>query len=123
MKRNVCATRGAVADLHPWYAQADAIVAPIRAGGGTRIKILEAFSYQRPVAATSIAMEGIEARAEEHFVLGDTPAAFAQQCVRLILDGELRDRLARNALALLQPSYTIQSLTKALDEMDRRDSR
>ncbi|MGO8736561.1 MAG: glycosyltransferase family 4 protein [Terriglobia bacterium] len=114
---------GAVADLHPWYAQADAIVAPIRAGGGTRIKILEAFSYQRPVAATSIAMEGIEARAEEHFVLGDTAAAFAQQCARLILDGDLRDRLARHALALLQHSYTIQSLTKALNEMDRRDSR
>ena len=108
---------GAVADLHLWYAQADAIVAPVRAGGGTRIKILEAFSYQRPVAATSIAMEGIEARAEEHVVIGDTPAAFAQQCARLMLDSALRDRLARNALALLEHSYTIQALTRALDEM------
>jgi glycosyltransferase involved in cell wall biosynthesis len=108
---------GAVADLHPWYAQADAVVAPIRAGGGTRIKILEAFSYQRPVAATSTAMEGIEARAEEHVVIGDTAAAFAQQCARLMVDGELRDRLARNALALLLHSYTIPSLRRALDEM------
>jgi glycosyltransferase involved in cell wall biosynthesis len=108
---------GAVADLHPWYAQADAVVAPVRAGGGTRIKILEAFSYQRPVVATSTAMEGIEARAEEHVVIGDTPAAFAQQCARLMFDGELRDRLARNALALLLRSYTIQSLKKTLYEM------
>src|SRR5208337_2923754 len=108
---------GAVADLHPWYAQADAVVAPVRAGGGTRIKILEAFSYQRPVAATSTAMEGIEARAEEHVVIGDTPAAFAQQCARLMFDGELRDRLARNALVLLLHSYTIQSLKRALHEM------
>jgi glycosyltransferase involved in cell wall biosynthesis len=108
---------GAVADLHPWYARADAVVAPLRAGGGTRIKILEAFSYQRPVAATSTAMEGIEARAEEHVVIGDTPAAFAQQCARLMFDGELRDRLARNALALLLHSYTIQSLKRALCEI------
>ena len=108
---------GTVADLHPWYAQADAIVAPVRAGGGTRIKILEAFSYQRPVVATSTAMEGIEARAEEHVVIGDTPTAFAQQCARLMFDGELRDRLARNALALLLHSYTIQSLKRALHEM------
>ncbi|HXW14296.1 MAG TPA: glycosyltransferase, partial [Terriglobia bacterium] len=47
---------GPVADLHPWYAQTDAIVAPIRAGGGTRIKILEGFSFQRPVVATSVAI-------------------------------------------------------------------
>jgi glycosyltransferase involved in cell wall biosynthesis len=114
---------GAVADLHPWYAQADAVVAPVRAGGGTRIKILEAFSYQRPVAATSTAMEGIKARAEEHVVIGDTPAVFAQQCARLMSDGELRDRLARNALALVLHSYTIPSLRRALDEMDHRDSR
>jgi glycosyltransferase involved in cell wall biosynthesis len=109
---------GAVADLHPWYAQAHAVVAPVRAGGGTRIKILEAFSYQRPVVATSTAMEGIEARVEEHVVIGDTPAAFAQQCARLMADAELRDRLAQNALALVKHSYTIDSLRRALDEME-----
>jgi glycosyltransferase involved in cell wall biosynthesis len=114
---------GAVPDLYPWYAQSDAIVAPVRAGGGTRIKILEAFSFQRPVVATSIAMEGIEARAEEHVVIGDTPAVFAQQCARLMFDRELRDRLAQNALALLLHSYTIQSLQRAHDEMDYRDLR
>jgi glycosyltransferase involved in cell wall biosynthesis len=106
---------GAAADIHPWYAQADAVVAPLRAGGGTRIKILEAFSYQRPVVATSVAIEGIEARAEEHVVIGDTPGAFAQQCARLMADGELRERLARNALALLQHFYTIPSLRRALE--------
>jgi hypothetical protein len=66
-------------------------------------------------------MEGIEARAEEHALIGDTPAAFAQQCARLMFDGELRDRLARNALALVLHSYTIQSLTRVLDEMENRD--
>ena len=52
------------------------MVAPIRAGGGTRIKILEAFSYRRPVVATSIAMEGIEADAGTHMLIGDTAEQF-----------------------------------------------
>jgi hypothetical protein len=63
-------------------------------------------------------MEGIEAHAEEHVVIGDTAAAFAQQCVRLMADGDLRDRLARNALALVQHSYSIPYLKRALDEMN-----
>ncbi len=113
---------GAVADLHACYSRADAIMAPVRAGGGTRIKILEAFSFQRPVVATSIAMEGIEARAEEHVVIGDSPAEFAQQCVRLMSDADLREQLARNALGLLERSYTIESMARTLDGMDR-DSR
>lgn len=109
---------GRVADLDPWYAEADAVVAPLRAGGGTRIKILEAFSYRRPVVATSIAIEGIEALAGEHVLIGDTPAAFAAQCAQLILSVELRDRLARNAWALLLDSYSIESLQKAQVAMD-----
>jgi glycosyltransferase involved in cell wall biosynthesis len=109
---------GWVADLDPWYAEADAVVAPLRAGGGTRIKILEAFSYQRPVVATSIAMEGIEAVADEHVLIGDTPAAFAAKCAQLMLSAELRDRLARNAFALLLDSYTIESLQKAQAAFD-----
>jgi glycosyltransferase involved in cell wall biosynthesis len=112
---------GEVADLHTWYAEADAVVGPVRAGGGTRIKILEAFSYSRPVVATSIAMEGIEARAGEHVLVGDTASDFAQQCARLVTDRELGSRLARNAFTLLLKSYTLQSLANALDQMDQQD--
>jgi glycosyltransferase involved in cell wall biosynthesis len=101
---------GTVADLQPWYEQADVVLAPVRAGGGTRIKILEAFSYQRPVVATSIAMEGIEAAPGEHMLIGDTAAEFATQCARLIADRELCGRLARNAFELVRDSYTVESL-------------
>ena len=72
------------------------------------------------MVATAIAMEGIEAQAGEHVLIGDTPAAFAGQCARLMRDRELRDRMARNAFDLLLHSYTIPSLTRALDEMDRQ---
>ena len=119
---------GEVPDLHPYYAQAHAVLAPIRAGGGTRIKVLEAFSYGRPVVATSIAVEGIEAgivggietRSEEHVLIGDTPEALAQHCARLIFDPALCQRLAGNALALLRQRYTIEALVAALGEIDGR---
>ena len=44
---------GYVSELAPYYEQADAVVVPLRAGGGTRIKVLEAFSFKRPVVSTS----------------------------------------------------------------------
>ncbi len=50
---------GAVADPGPWYESCDAVIVPVRAGGGTRIKILEAFGNMRPVVSTTLGLEGI----------------------------------------------------------------
>jgi polysaccharide biosynthesis protein PslH len=97
---------GPVADVGPWYAQADAIVVPVRAGGGTRIKVLEAFARGRPVVSTSIGIEGIKAQQEVHVLVGDTPDAFAHQCVRLMTDAALGQRLAAAAWSLFSGVYT-----------------
>lgn len=51
---------GRVPDVRPYYAGADVVVAPLRHGAGTRIKILEAFAYQRPVVATPAAVAGLD---------------------------------------------------------------
>jgi glycosyltransferase involved in cell wall biosynthesis len=53
---------GSVPSVAPYYRDADVVVVPVRAGGGTRIKLLEAFSYRRPVVATTVGADGIEAR-------------------------------------------------------------
>ena len=106
---------GEVPDVRSWYEGADAIVAPLRAGGGTRIKILEAFSYQRPVVSTTIGMEGIDAMPNEHLLIADTPEDFAQACLRLMEDAGLRKRMAERAHALLLRSYTLESLRQRLE--------
>jgi polysaccharide biosynthesis protein PslH len=106
---------GSVPDVAPWYAQADAAIIPVRAGGGTRIKVLEAFRFECPVVSTSIGMEGIAARAEEHVLIGDTPTALAEQCLRLMADPALADRLAMNAAALFRRSYTVQAAARSLE--------
>lgn len=102
---------GAVPDVAPWYRQADVVVVPIRAGGGTRIKVLEAFSYGRPVVTTSVGIEGIDARDGEDILIEDTPAAFAARCLQLMADPQLGDQLATNALSLVKRGYTIEAVT------------
>jgi polysaccharide biosynthesis protein PslH len=105
---------GAVPDVAPWYSQAHAVVVPIRAGGGTRIKVLEAFSYRRPVVSTSVGIEGIDARPEEHVLVADTPDGFAAQCVRLMTDRHLADALVESAFSLFSRAYTIEAASRAL---------
>ena len=63
---------GAVPDVAPHYASADAVVVPLRHGGGTRIKVLEAFAYRRPVVATSTAVAGLDVVHDRHVVVAET---------------------------------------------------
>ena len=106
--------RGAVGDLRPLYAESDIAVVPIRGGGGTRIKILEAFAYGIPVVATSAGIEGIAARDGEHALIADDPDAFARACLSLVDDpGRARDIAAR-ALQLVDALYHVDRVEAAL---------
>jgi glycosyltransferase involved in cell wall biosynthesis len=96
---------GRVPRVSPWYAQADSVIAPLRAGGGTRIKILEAFAHRRPVVCTSLGIEGVLARPEHHFLSADDRLTFARQCSRLMSDRNLREKLSRNGLELVRERY------------------
>jgi glycosyltransferase involved in cell wall biosynthesis len=110
---------GAVADTGPIYECSNAVVIPIRAGGGTRIKALEAFAYRKPVISTSIGIEGISAAHEQHVLIGDTAEDFARQCVRVMLDCSLARNLAENSFALVKSSYTFELIRERLCRMDK----
>jgi glycosyltransferase involved in cell wall biosynthesis len=105
---------GPVPDVRTVYRDADAVIVPIRAGGGTRIKVLEAFSYRRPVVATTLGVEGIAAQSGEHFLRGDTPAELADACLRLLVSPPLAERLADNAYVLFRHAYTIEAASNCL---------
>lgn len=98
------------------FAQGDALVVPLRAGGGTRIKILEAFAHGRPVVSTAIGIEGIEAVPERDYLAADTPEEFVRQCARLIGDPALCATLADNARRLLAARYSPEVLAGVLAE-------
>lgn len=101
---------GAVPAVAPVYDAADAVIVPLRAGGGTRIKILEAFSYRRPVVSTAIGAEGIRATPDVDILLGDSAEAFAARCAELMRNRDLADGLAENALRLVRRAYSAESL-------------
>lgn len=105
---------GFVDDVSALYAAADIAVAPIRMGGGTRIKILEAFGRDLPVVSTSIGAAGLEVRDGAHLLLADDPAAFAAACLRLKRDDRLASRLATNAAQLVAERYSPEAVAAAL---------
>jgi glycosyltransferase involved in cell wall biosynthesis len=85
-----------VPDVTPWYRSSAVAVAPIQAGGGTRIKVLEALAHRRPVVATTVGARGLELAGSEGPVLrADTADAFAGACRRLLDDPALAARLAK----------------------------
>jgi polysaccharide biosynthesis protein PslH len=77
---------GTVADVGPYLARSRVVVAPLRAGGGTRLKIMEALDVGRPVVATSLGSEGMEDLVGRGVVLADTAAALADAVSDLLLD-------------------------------------
>jgi glycosyltransferase involved in cell wall biosynthesis len=106
--------RGFVSELATSYDQADAVVVPLRAGGGTRIKVLEAFSFKRPVVSTTLGAEGLEVENEKHILIADHPQDFAEQCCRLMEDKQLSAILTTNAFACLVAHYTQEAMQRTL---------
>ena len=97
---------GEVPDLAPYYRRHRALVAPIRAGSGTRLKILEAFACGAPVISTRLGAEGIECSHERHLLIADEPEAFARAAVSTLENEALCEVLARNCRQLVEQHYT-----------------
>lgn len=104
---------GEVPHVREWYERCHAVIVPIRAAGGTRIKILEAFSYGRPVITTSIGAEGLEVVNGTHVLVADSAEEFAAACLRVMSDPALTRVLVSNAEELLLRSYTSDGLKSA----------
>ncbi|MFZ0544630.1 MAG: glycosyltransferase [Candidatus Promineifilaceae bacterium] len=101
---------GFVADVRPLIASAWISLAPLREGGGTRLKILEAMALGTPVVATSKGAEGIRAADGEHLLIADSPAQFATAVNRLLQDRELHQTLIHNSCQLIRQQYDWEML-------------
>ncbi len=96
---------GYVDDVRPLVAGASVCVVPIRRGGGTRLKILEAMALGTPVVATSKGAEGLDVTPGHDIVIADEPAEFAAQVIHLLRDPVLRQWLISNARHLVEQHY------------------
>lgn len=97
---------GTVDDIRPYVARAAVYVVPLRVGGGTRLKILEALAMGKAVVSTTIGAEGLPLRDGEHFVCADDPADFAGAVVALLGDPERRRNVGDAGRALVENHHS-----------------
>lgn len=69
---------GAVPSLAPWYERSHAVIVPLFQGSGTRLKVLEAMAYGRPVVSTALGAEGLPVGADTHYLQADDAQAFSR---------------------------------------------
>jgi glycosyltransferase involved in cell wall biosynthesis len=111
---------GFVDDLMPYLERASAIVVPLRIGGGTRLKIVEAMAKSKAIVSTSIGAEGIDVTHERDVLLGDTPADFADLVVRVLEDPDLAAGLGRKARQLAETRYSWEAIVAQLEQFYAR---
>ena len=102
---------GSVPDVRPYYEQATVFIVPLRLGGGTRLKIVEAMAMGLPVVSTTIGVEGLDVRPGENILIADDAASFTDGVLRLLRDPDLRDRIAEGGQVLAR-RYDWATLTR-----------
>lgn len=107
---------GFVEDLRPHLATAAALVVPLRIGGGTRLKILEAMAMAKPIVSTTLGAEGIEVTDGANILLADAPAAFAGAVERVLDDRFLAARLGHGGRTLVEARYSWEAAGCSLEQ-------
>jgi glycosyltransferase involved in cell wall biosynthesis len=95
---------GGVPDVIPYLRQAHVLAVPLETGGGTRLKILEAFAAGLPVVSTPIGAEGIRATDREHLLIAPREQ-FAESTLEVLADEGLRQELAERARVQVRRLY------------------
>jgi glycosyltransferase involved in cell wall biosynthesis len=97
---------GEVSNVVPLYQNHRALVVPVRAGSGTRLKILEAFACGLPVVSTTLGAEGIEALDGKQLLLADGPEEQARACLRVLENENLAALLAAGGRRLVEERFS-----------------
>jgi glycosyltransferase involved in cell wall biosynthesis len=107
---------GTVDDVRPFLGEAEAMIVPLRVGGGTRIKIYEGMAMGIPVVSTTIGAEGLAVKHGENILLADSAEDFAKAICDLFSNNELRGRIGGNALEMVRCDCSWESITKVFEK-------
>jgi len=110
---------GFVEDVRPYIASAAVYVVPIRIGGGTRLKVLEAMAMRKAVVSTSLGCEGFPVMDKTHLVVADTPDSFAEAVCELLADEGKRTQLGEEAFRFVDANYRWEHIVPRLEEVYR----
>jgi polysaccharide biosynthesis protein PslH len=108
---------GYVPELFPYLEQSALMVVPVRAGGGMRVRILEAFAYAMPVVTTTIGLEGIMAEIGQDVLVADIAVDFANRTIDLLEDSTLQENLSSHGRQLAETRYDWQVVLSAMDSI------
>jgi len=108
---------GLVPDIRGLIGKVSVIVAPLRLGGGIRVKILESWALGKAVVSTSTGAEGIEIKAGEDIVIADSAPDFAKEVVALLRDEDRRDAIGRAAAKKARELYDCDRIIRNLEEI------
>jgi glycosyltransferase involved in cell wall biosynthesis len=106
---------GSVPDVRPYLARAEAVLVPLRIGGGTRIKIFEAMAAGRAVVSTTLGAEGLPVTSGEELIRADEPADFAREVVALLQSPARRAHMESAARARVVRDHTWQAVARRME--------
>lgn len=108
---------GFVSDLRPYLAESAVFVVPLHAGGGMRVKILDAWGWGVPIVSTKVGTEGIHLQAGENILLADTPTAFAEATVRLLQEPAIGEQMVNAGRQWVTDHYSWQTHYQGWDRI------
>ncbi len=106
---------GYVPDPTPYRQQAGVMVVPLRAGGGMRVKILEALAQGLPIVSTTLGCEGIAVTHGQDILMADSPAEFAAAVLNLLNEPQFAAQLGRNGRRLAEQVYDYRQVCRPLE--------
>jgi glycosyltransferase involved in cell wall biosynthesis len=108
---------GTVDDVRPYVAEAAVYVVPLRIGGGTRLKILEALAMGKAVVSTTIGAEGLPLVNGRHFIAADSPSEIARTVVSLLRDPERRAALGAAGRQLVEQRHSWKRVAQEFEQL------
>ena len=108
---------GWVDDVRPYIARAAVYVIPLRIGGGTRLKVLEAMAMSKAIVSTAVGCEGFDLVPNQELLIADKPAEFAAAVLALLRDPERRERTGRAARRFAGSRYDWRMIVPRLERV------
>jgi polysaccharide biosynthesis protein PslH len=108
---------GSVPDVRPYLAGASVVIVPLRVGGGTRLKILEALAMGKAIVSTSLGAEGLHVTHGQDIILADEPQDFAHWIIRLLQEPDLCAQLGDQGRKLVEREYSWDVLADQLNRI------
>ncbi|MFX0067185.1 MAG: glycosyltransferase family 4 protein [Candidatus Hermodarchaeota archaeon] len=108
---------GTVEDIRSYIAKSSIYVVPLRVGGGSRLKIIEALAMKKPVVSTTIGAEGLNVKDEENIILADQPEIFCQRVSELLNNQNLAYKLGDNGRQLVVQQYDWRIIADILGQV------